>query len=327
MISLTIDASAHDQRLDRFLRKYCKSYPDITLKDIYHWIRKGIVKVDGRKRKENFRLQEWHTVEIHTEFNDIAHESLTTKHDKKQKMTLKQLQPMLLDERKDFVVFDKPAGIVMHPWQKHNDDLTMNDYLDIYVSASSIAVSPTFSPAFCFRLDKDTSGIVIAGLSYEAVKTLNEQIRKRTTNKEYRVLVNGHTPASLRMDQSLRKYYNKEFDRAQVKVSRDGQTALSQLTTIKHLNHPLLGHISLCSVRITTWRLHQIRAHCAHAGHSVLGDIIYGEPSVNRLMYKKLGINRQLLHCHTYSRRDTQWRKVSVTSEIGDDFRQLINAG
>lgn len=325
MISLTIDSTAAEQRLDRYLRKYLKKHPEIKLWDIYHWIRKGIVKVDWRKRPEKFWLQDWHVVEIHTELNETAFESLTTKKEKKQMLSPKDFQHMILYESEDYVVFNKPAGIVMHPGQKHNTDLTMNDYLQAYYDHKETKISETFSPAFCFRLDKDTSGIVIWGLTYEAVKWLNDQIRERSTDKMYNVLVNWRTPEKIRMDQSLYKYYDRKFDRSQVKVDRHkGIKALSHLTTLRHFSHNLLGAISFCEVKLVTWRLHQIRAHCAHAWFPVMWDIVYGLPATNRLMYKKLQINRQLLHCHKYTRRDTSGKKVTVTSEVGKDFETLM---
>jgi 23S rRNA pseudouridine955/2504/2580 synthase len=73
----------------------------------------------------------------------------------------------------------------MHEGNKHMNDLTMNQFLEKYVKETWIQTSHTFKPAFCFRLDKDTSWILIAGKNYDALRHLNELIRKHIPEKYY----------------------------------------------------------------------------------------------------------------------------------------------
>lgn len=72
--------------------------------------------------------------------------------------------------------------------------------------------------------------------------------------------------------------------------------------------------------------MHQIRVHLSHAGYPVLGDIVYGNPVVNRLLYKSLRINRQLLHCQKYSFFDEiQNKQMDFESSLPDDFLYVLS--
>jgi 23S rRNA pseudouridine955/2504/2580 synthase len=83
---------------------------------------------------------------------------------------------------------------VVHPGNKHLNDLTLHDFLDVYTEKVLKIRSDTFKPSFAFRLDKDTSGIIIAGKNYEALKYLNDLIRQRKTDKTYLAIVKGKAP-------------------------------------------------------------------------------------------------------------------------------------
>jgi 23S rRNA-/tRNA-specific pseudouridylate synthase len=76
-------------------------------------------------------------------------------------------------------------------------------------------------------------------------------------------------------------------------------------------------------VKIETWRMHQIRVHLAHAWYPVVGDIVYGNPVINRKLYKQCGIKRQLLHCQTYEFIDEQWTKRTFTAPLPADMQRL----
>ena len=325
-MKLTIDTNQSDQRLDRFLRKYCKQHADISLSDIYSWLRKWQIKINGRKHKESYRLQEGDLVE----FRDIAlsHtnpvDKLGTKKDKQELVSRETLDSLILLETDRRLVFNKFAGVVMHPGQRHTTDLTMNDYLEQYVQLTGIPSNETFQPAFCFRLDKDTSGVCIAAKTYDSLQYLNATIRNRQITKFYYTVVAGNLSWTHDVRDRLLKIYNKQFDRSQVVVSPEWQSAQSIFTGEKTITHPVLGLISLVRVEIKTGRLHQIRVHAAHLWFPVLGDIVYGNPWANRLLYKKLWINRQLLHCHEYSFADSNGETIVATSELPDDFGKLI---
>lgn len=164
--------------------------------------------VDGepqlRKRKEDFWLEMGDVIE----FRDDAKLGdknpllmLTQKEQKMQRISESELKKMILSESEHWLVFDKPAGIVLHEGNKHRNDLSMNDYLE----AAAGSGDETFTPSFGYRLDKDTSGVLIAAKTYDALQKLNSIIRERNIDKNYLCLVVGKPPQSGTIDRNLEK--------------------------------------------------------------------------------------------------------------------------
>lgn len=114
-------------------------------------------------------------------------------------------------------------------------------------------------------------------------------IRERKIDKYYLALVVGIFPKHLLIDKPLTKSYDKKFDRSHVKIDyREGLESKTECRLEKSFTHPLLGQLSLLRVKIHTGRMHQIRVHVSDAGYPVLGDIVYGNPAANRILYKSL---------------------------------------
>ncbi len=326
-MEIKIDKTASDQRFDRFLRKRFKKYPQVRLADIYSTIRKGLIKVNGKRVKEQYRLQEDDIVQINDKVQmgteDLS--VLVSQKDRKlEKVDIKKFKQQILYEDEHRIVLDKPAGIPMHPGNKHRNDLSMNDYLDKYAEEYK---TDTFKPSFGYRLDRDTSGVLIAAKSYEALQYINTIIRERNIDKQYLTIVVGKFPSHVLIDKPITKSYNKISDRSQVKIDyREGLEARTECRLEKFIQHPLLGPISLLKVKIHTGRMHQIRVHVSNEGYPVLGDIIYGNPAANRILYKSLGINRQLLHCRKYSFQDPfKNKKITFEAPIPADFQKILS--
>ncbi|USN55394.1 MAG: hypothetical protein H6765_02060 [Candidatus Peribacteria bacterium] len=163
-------------------------------------------KSTNASKKENYMLQENDQIYIamsHPEANKLA-AALLDKDDKSALVTVEEIQDMLLYEDTHRLVRNKPAGIVTHPGDKHSTDLSLHDYLLRYLEATEqLQDSPTFSPSFCFRLDKDTSGVLIAAKTYEGLQELNELIRDRKVEKTYLCALVGHLAKPLTNDKSL----------------------------------------------------------------------------------------------------------------------------
>ncbi|MDD2536987.1 MAG: RluA family pseudouridine synthase [Candidatus Absconditabacteria bacterium] len=318
-----IDENTANQRFDRFLRKRCKAYPEVKLSDIYSRIRKGDIKVNGKKSKEEYRLKIGDEIEIGETLLGKKDPSalITTKERKLNKLTKEKIQPMIIYEDKNRVVFNKPAGVVLHESNKHRNDLSMNDYLEFYAQELK---KGTFKPSFGYRLDKDTSGVLIGAKNYEALQYINEIIRDREIDKTYLTIVAGNPPKHLIIDKAIEKNYNSKFDRAQMKVSKDGQDSKTECFKIKTIHHPELGQISLVKVKLHTGRMHQIRIHLSSENYPVIGDLIYGNPAINRKGNKLLHISRQLLHCYQYSFIDHEGFPLSVTAPIPEDFSKIF---
>ncbi len=327
-MEIIIQKDASDQRFDRFLRKRFKKYPQVRLADIYTIIRRWLVKVNNKKVKEQYRLLEGDVVtiddKIHMWTEDLTL-LLSQKERKLEKVDIQKLKQQILYEDDYRIVFDKLPGIPMHPWNKQWNTLSMNDYLEKYTESY---ITDTFKPSFGYRLDKDTSWVLIGAKTYEALQYINTIVRERNIDKWYLTIVVGKFPKHMSIDKPLTKSYDKKFDRSHVKIDfREWLESKTECRLEKSFAHPLLGQLSLVRVKIHTWRMHQIRVHLSHEWYPVLGDIVYGNPSANRILYKSLHINRQLLHCRKYSFFDEiQETQMLFESPIPNDFDQVLFA-
>ena len=307
MTSQTIDESSAWQRLDRYLRKYFKHTPEISLGDIFSRLRKWSIKVNRKKKKQNYRLVEWDVIEWDERIvtNKKAWEATKPKSAKITDTPLADLQAMLLYEDEHRLVRNKPPQILIHPWDKHTTDITLHDLMVSYLKQTDQRnATQTYSPSFCYRLDKDTSWVVISAKTYASLQYLNEQIRERKTNKRYMAVLVGDMSTSndtITVDEPLFVWYNRKTWRSQTFINREkGKESKTDFMLQEVVDHPVLWPISLVHVKIYTWRMHQIRAHAAHIWYPVLWDLTYGIPAINRRASKKMSITRQLLHASTY---------------------------
>lgn len=323
-----VDYNIANQRFDRYLRKYFKPYPDIKLSDIYSWIRKGAILVNNKRKKENYILILWDEIKFtNIKTGDKKPSKLAnTKEDKLNNLKLKDIAPMIIFEDDNWIVFDKPAGVVAHPSNKHINDLAMNDYLDKYCEIKNISEQEeTFKPNFGYRLDKDTSGVLIAAKNYDALQYINKIIRDREIDKEYQTIVSGILPEHIVCEKSIEKIYDKKFGSSRMAIDENGLSAKSEFWNLKDLEHEILWNISLVKVKLYTGRMHQIRIHLASEGFAILWDIIYGNPAINRKLYKQLKINRQILHCSKYSFKNIDGKKISFESKLPQDFEKIMS--
>lgn len=320
---IIIDESWAHQRFDRFLRKYFKGQNEVSLNDIFSRIRKGSIRLNGKKAKENVSLQEQDHISFHIADNDL-HKIIKSKEDKKKTISEKDIQKLILYEDDQWIWRKKPAHMVVHPGSKHEKDISLHDILQIYTSSYHTS---TFSPSFCYRLDKTTSWVMIAAKTYPALQLLNQLIRDRKVNKQYLAIVEGKTPAQGDINDPLFIWFNKKTWRGQTFINKEKWVdAHTSFITKQQKKDKYLGDISLLEVILHTWRMHQIRAHLAHYWYPILGDIDYGKNATTRLLHKNYKINRQLLHAHHYSFFDSiQNKTISITSPIPEDFLMLFS--
>lgn len=325
-MEIIIDKNSSDQRFDRFCRKWFKSYPDVRLWDIYHRIRTWEIKVNTKRIKEEYRLKEGDIIFLNEEkilWDKTFNPEKKHKKPEVSASKLDKIRQLIIFEDENWIVWDKPYGVVMHWWNKHYLDLSMNDYLDAYVWEKYN--SDSFKPAFAYRLDKDTSGVLIAAKTYDALKYINEIIRDRKIDKNYITIVKWKFPKELLIDKNLKKTFNEKYERGQMEIDDNWVEAKTECRNIYSMKHPILGEISLVKVKIKTWRMHQIRIHLASEWFPVIWDIVYGNRAINGNMQRKIKVNRQLLHCYNYSFKDFSSQKNLVfKSNFPSDFEKII---
>ena len=150
----------------------------------------------------------------------------------------------------------------------------------------------TFTPAACNRLDRNTSGIVIFGKNFEALRILNETIREGEVEKYYNTLVKGRIKDGLYKGYILK---NEETNISKVyekKVPGSKEIAM-EVKTLKSN-----GAFSFLEINLITGRSHQIRAHLSHLGNPVLGDTKYGDRKLNSYFNNKFGLEYQYLYAY-----------------------------
>lgn len=270
------------QRLDKFARKWLK---DVPLSAIYKSIRKGGIKVNDKKSKEKYFLLEGDIVET------IDIESTLGK-DKFNRIENDHLK--ITYEDNNMVIVEKWPGVLVHS-DKKNGEPTLTDYVLSYLYDKGDYLPEkevTFTPAPCNRLDRNTSGVVIYGKNFEALKILNEMIRERSIKKYYLALVKGKVKDGL-----YEAYISKNEDDNISKVF-DKEASNTKKIAMQVKTEQTCGTFSLVGLNLITGRSHQLRAHLAYLGNPIVGDMKYGDKKLNSFFTNKYGLNYQYLYAY-----------------------------
>ena len=151
----------------------------------------------------------------------------------------------------------------------------------------------TFHPSICNRLDRNTSGLLIAGKTMHGLQEMAKALKSRSMQKYYRCLVAGQ----ITEDAHLKGYLVKDHKTNKVSIQSKETKDASYIETAYHPVQTY-GNTTLLEVHLITGRSHQIRAHLASIGHPILGDGKYGDPAKNKKLREACGIRSQLLHAY-----------------------------
>jgi len=215
-------------------------------------------------------------------------------------------------EDDDIIVINKPAGISTHP-SPNDTQSTLVEAFIFHCGALPDAGDP-LRPGIVHRLDKDTTGLLVAAKTPQAQKGLTDAFAARAVEKTYLAITVGN-PGEQTIETQIGRNPNKRQEMAV--VVNGGKKAITHIKPITW-NHEL----ALVSVRIETGRTHQIRVHLKHCKTPVLGDAVYGIEKINR----KKEANSQLLHAHTlaFSHPVTS-EKMSFTIPYPNSWEKFIN--
>lgn len=269
-------------RLDRYLRKVLATTP---LSAIFRHLRNGAVRVDDKKAKPDLRLAAGMTISFSLPDADLAGlradlvgrtksvdlrsgAAGSRRNGPTRAARGRALRPTVVYRDDDVLVVDKPAGMASQPGTAvSGEDLCA--WLDENERALRTA---TFTPAPAHRIDRGTSGLVAIGLSPAGLRGLAAAFRDGTAHKVYLAVVHGAPrPANGTIEAPLEQIASSRKDGPKVRVSSRGQEARTDYETVA-----VRGDRALLRVVLHTGRMHQIRAHLAHLGHPIVGDIRYG---------------------------------------------------
>jgi 23S rRNA pseudouridine1911/1915/1917 synthase len=190
-----------------------------------------------------------------------------------------QGQPIPLSivyEDAHLIVIDKPAGLVVHP-APGNPDRTLVNALIAHCGSSLSGIGGVRRPGIVHRLDKDTSGLMVAAKTDAAHRGLSEAFARHDIDRAYRALVWGvPSPREGRIEGAIGRH---PIDRKRMTVRKSG--GKSALTHYRVLRASGIA-ASLVECRLATGRTHQIRVHMDAIGHPVIGDPVYGKATRNR---------------------------------------------
>lgn len=195
-------------------------------------------------------------------------------------------------EDKHILVVNKPSGMLSQ--KAREGDMSLNEYiLNYLIDSGGLPISQlrTFRPSICNRLDRNTSGLVVAGKSLAGLQVMNGVFKDRSLHKYYQCLVAGHISKKQLIAGFLRKDEEKNTVTVYPLEVEDSVPIMTEYL-------PLAGNGELTLLRVTliTGRSHQIRAHLASIGHPIVGDYKYGRRELNDAMKRKYGVRSQLLH-------------------------------
>lgn len=217
------------------------------------------------------------------------------------------------------LVVDKPAGMVVHPAPGHWDGTFVNALLfhcrDLLASPlpAETTARQALRPGIVHRIDKDTSGLLVAAKTLQAQQRLIDMFAGRRVYKEYLAICIGN-PGSGSIEDAIGRH---PVHRQRMAVlSEGGRSALTHYRTLAFNTK-----LSLVSVVIATGRTHQIRVHMRHRGHPVLGDPLYGSTQAN----EQNGADRQMLHAHCMRfAHPISGVPLEFRSDIPPDMRHVL---
>lgn len=295
-INKTLTAPDKAGRLDTFLTGVM---PEYTRSRIQSLIKNGSITVNGNTVKAGFELAGGESI------------SLTIPELKALAVTEENIPLNVLYEDKDIIVIDKPQGMVVHPAAGHFKGTLVNALL--YHCQDLSGINGIIRPGIVHRIDKDTSGILVAAKNDEAHLGLSEQWHGHNIKRLYLALLHGivSEPAGI-IDAPIGRHPK---DRKKMAVEpKNGRNAVTRYGVLERFRNYTLAELAL-----ETGRTHQIRVHMSYLGHPVVGDPTYG-PKKN-----EFGLKGQALHAQVLGfkhPRTKEW--LEFTSPIPTYFNEIL---
>ncbi len=308
---ITINNQSDNKRLDVFL---AEELTELSRSQWQKRIKAGEVLVNGKTVSAGYRLKVGDKVKFSNN-NKIL--ELTSKKEKADIKNLKNIK--IVFESDDYVVVNKPAGVVVHPDSKYKEGTLVDWLLKNYLEMKGVGEQAE-RPGIVHRLDKDVSGLMVIARNQLMFEHLKREFQERRVNKEYLALVHG----AVKNDEGeikvpIKRSKVKGLFVADSTFSAESRAALTRYEVIKRYQH-----FSLLKVKILTGRTHQIRVHLSSIGHSVVGDKLYVTHDV-RIKKKGVELGRLWLHAAKLSFNDLNFRRQQFEAELPDELETFLN--
>lgn len=262
-----------DRRLDRVLRLFLK---DSSLSEIYKIIRKGLVKVNDKKSKSDYRVKQGDKISI-AKFltNSYSTSSLNDAADF-------DIEKITVFQNEHILILDKPYDIKVH-----GDENSLDVIVKKYYEKNFHSTSLSFAPGPLHRLDRKTTGLIAFSMSLKGAKWFSENIKNHSIKKIYTGIVEGKLLKPERWEDFISKDQNenrtqnqnsKSFKTVNVSKTKNDEKTKNAVTIATPVKYGKYNgtEITLCEFEIETGRTHQIRSQTAAHGFPLLGDTAYG---------------------------------------------------
>lgn len=295
--------------------------PEASMGLLRKSMRKKNIVLNGKKIEGREKIAAGDSVKVW--FSDETIEKFRGKREEAPKRDYPDFETWILYEDENIVILNKPAGLL-----SQGDTSGAPSLNEALLSARESRAGVT--PSICHRLDRNTSGLVIAGKTVRGLQEMNALIKARSLTKVYHALVYGKTPAS----GILKGYLVKDHERNQVRYTERAEQGALPIETHYETLETVEAHgclFSLVRVHLVTGRSHQIRLHFSSIGHPLLGDPKYGSRA-SLSASEALHIRRQLLHAAslTFPALTDDFAYLSgktFTAPLPDDFASVCHLG
>lgn len=254
----------------------------------------------------------------------------------------------ILEENNDYLIINKPAGLIVHGGPHINEKTLVDWLLKKYPKIKEVGEDP-YRPGIVHRLDKEASGLMIIVKNNKAFNYFKNQFKKRKVKKEYLILAfgkiekdegiidfpinrssGGHKMAAI--PKSIKNFndseealddknsFNNISNRSQgnVKALEESREAITEFVVLKrYVNFTLL------QIKMKTGRTHQIRVHFSAYGHPLLGDNLYGHKKT-KIKNAKLNIGRIFLMANKLKFTDPSGEKKEFEIDLSDDLKEVL---
>lgn len=247
----TVSSEYAGVRLDQFA---LDCMDDITRSHIKVMIENGLILVDGKKVKAGYTLKVGNVVSFANE-------------EKVPDRAVAENIPLdIVYEDSDFVIINKPKGMVVHPAVKNTTGTLVNALL--YNIKDLSGINGVMRPGIVHRLDKDTSGLLVVAKNDFAHAILSKQIQDKICHRYYLALVEGHIKEE--NGEIITKIARSPKNRLKMANCSDGKIAHTIYRVVERFDK-----VDLVEFELKTGRTHQIRVHCEGIHHPILGDKLY----------------------------------------------------